>query len=88
VKSPIAYCCPFEGDTCKGEKPYFLKLNRINGLSNVCKHLLYAHAGNPAAVIAAARLKDADESRRLTPGELDAKCGELELSEEWMTRSG
>ena len=88
IKTPISYCCPFENDKCKGEKPYYFKLNRINGISNMCKHMVTAHGDNPAAKIAAARLKAADESRRLTSQELDVKCGKVELSDEYMTAQG
>ena len=88
IKTPLSYCCPFENDKCKGEKPYYFKLNRINVISNMCKHLVTAHGDNPAAKIAAARLKAADESRRLTTQELDVKCGKVELSDEYMTAQG
>ena len=54
----------------------------------MCKHMVTAHGDNPAAKIAAARLKAADESRRLTSQELDVKCGKVELSDEYMTAQG
>jgi hypothetical protein len=88
LKNPLGYCCPFENDKCRGNRAHFKKLNRINGLSNVWKHLLSQHTMNPAARIAAERLKLADVSRRLTSADLDTKVGKLELTEEFMEAQG
>ena len=88
LKNPICFTCPFEGDKCKGEGAHFCKLNRLCGLSNFWQHLQKIHSSNPAAQIAAARLKLADHAHRLTAAELDQQASELELTSEWMDAQG
>ena len=49
-----------------------------NDLSNFIQHLLKKHPDNPAAKIAAARLKTADTSTKITPELLDARDGTID----------
>ena len=42
----MGYCCPFENDSCRGTRPFFMKFNRINGVSNMCAHLKKCHAAS------------------------------------------
>ena len=62
--NPKRCLCPFiskeKRSKCKEHMSGTVELNRLNDLSNFIQHLLKQRSDNPAAKIAAARLKTAD----------------------------
>jgi hypothetical protein len=74
--------CPFiskeKRSKCKEHMSGTVELNRLNDLSNFIQHLLKQRSDNPAAKIAAARLKTAVTYSKITSEELDTREGTID----------
>ena len=80
--NPKRCMCPFiskeKRSKCKEHMSGTVELNRLNDLSNFIQHLLKKHPDNPAAKIAAARLKTADTYTKITSELLDTREGTID----------
>ena len=63
---------------CKEHMSGTVELNCLNDLSNSISHLLKKHSDNPAAKIAAARLKTADTYTKITSELLNTREGTID----------